>query len=124
MANELDILLMEYNSLRAEVIERVKTAFSHLAFFGAVVAFAFQLPDNQLVDHCIIIGLSVFGAVLLLYIAIINWTWVSRISSHLQHLERRINASAGKPLLTWEGTSATISRWVLLPPKPYPPSDA
>lgn len=124
MITDLEVLLKEYETLRAEVIERIKTAFSHLAFFGALAAFAFQLPEKAGVDPRITIGLAVFGTLFLLYISVINWIWVGRIASHLQYLECRINAVAGKPLLTWERKSEAISRWVLLPPKPYPRNDA
>lgn len=120
MPSEIELLLKEYDSLRIEVIERVKTAFSHLAFFGAVIAFAFQTPDKISINQQTAFWLAVVGSALLLYISIINWCWVSRIASHLQLLECRINKLAGKKILTWEGTVEKISRWVLLPPKKYP----
>lgn len=120
MASDLDILLKEYDSLRAEVVERVRTAFSHLAFFGAVAAFAFQLPASSPLNQNLVLGLSAFGTLFLLYISVINWIWVNRIASHLRHLESKINSISKKKLLTWESKSYAISRWVLLPPKPYP----
>lgn len=123
MITDLEVLLKEYETLRAEVIERIRTAFSHLAFFGALAAFAFQLPEKAGIDSRLTIGLALFGTLFLLYISVINWVWVGRIASHLQYLESRINAAAGKRLLTWEGKSEAISRWVLLPPEPYPTSD-
>lgn len=120
MPTDTEILMKEYDSLRSEVIERVKTAFSHLAFFGAVVAFAFQSPSGSSVNPALLFWLALFGALFLLYISFINWCWVGRIASHLQVLETKINCISGKKLLSWEGKVEKMSRWVLLPPKEYP----
>ena len=120
MLTDTEILMIEYESLRSEVIERVKTAFSHLAFFGAVVAFAFQSSSGSSVSPALLFWLALFGALFLLYISFINWCWVSRIANHLQVLEARINCANGKKLLSWEGKVERMSRWVLLPPKEYP----
>jgi hypothetical protein len=123
----IEILLKEYDSLRAEVLERIKIAFSHLGYFGAVVAFAFPATDKLCeYERILAQGLAVFGAFLLAYISVINWFWVSRLASHLKQLEEKINnesiSQGGSALLTWEGIVRKISRWVLLPPKQYPPS--
>ena len=120
MMSDVEILMKEYDSLRSEVIERVKTAFSHLAFFGAIVAFAFQSPTGSSVNPKLLFWLAIFGALFVLYISVINWFWVGRIASHLQVLETKINHINGKPMLSWEGKVEKMSRWVLLPPRKYP----
>ena len=117
---DIEILMKEYESLRGEVVERVKTAFSHLAYFGAVVAFAFQPSASASVSPKILFSLALFGAIFLLYISVINWYWVGRIASHLRSLEVKINTAHGRPVLSWEGKVEKMSRWVLLPPKKYP----
>lgn len=119
MTTEADTLLEEYKTLRAEVIERVKTAFSHLAYFGAVVAFAFKSPEGSLVSPTAVFWLAFSGAAILLYISVINWFWVGRIASHLQVIEEKLEALTGKKTLTWERKAETLSRWVLLPPRKY-----
>lgn len=120
MPTESEVLLKEYDTLRTEVIERVKTAFSHLAFFGAVIAFAFQPSEKGSISPCIAFWLAVCGAIILLYISVINWIWVGRIATHLQILEKKINNATGKSTLTWEAMAKKMSRWVLLPPRKYP----
>jgi hypothetical protein len=120
MASDTDILLKEYETLRAEVIERLKTAFSHLGYFGAVAVFAFPASDKVSEPwRTVAFILAMLGAVLLLYISVINWLWVGRIATHLRELEEDINHAAGKSLLSWEHTVKEISRWVLLPPRQY-----
>jgi hypothetical protein len=117
---DVEILMKEYDSLRSEVIERVKTAFSHLAYLGAVVAFAFQPVPNSAVSPKLLFSFALVGSAILLYISIINWYWVGRIANHLQLLEVKINKAHGKPVLSWEGKVKRMSRWVLLPPREYP----
>ena len=120
MTSEADILLDEYKTLRAEVIERVKTAFSHLAYFGAVVAFAFKGTEGSLVSQSTVFWLAFSGAAILLYISVINWFWVGRIANHLQVIEGRLESLNGQKTLTWERKAEKMSRWVLLPPRKYP----
>ena len=120
MTSEADILLDEYKTLRAEVIERVKTAFSHLAYFGAVVAFAFKGTEGSLVSQSTVFWLAFSGAAILLYISVINWFWVGRIANHLQVIEGRLESLTGQKTLTWERKAEKMSRWVLLPPRKYP----
>jgi hypothetical protein len=119
MATETDILLKEYETLRSEVIERLKTAFAHFGYFGAVVALAFPASEKVATSSHTPAILAGIGAAILVYISIINWLWVSRLASHLRKLEGDINQAIGKPVLSWEGKAQLISRWVLLPPKPY-----
>ena len=124
MDNECEILVKEYESLRTEVIERIKTAFAHLAYFGAVIAFGFKSPEGNGVSQETLQWLAFFGATILLYISIINWFWVGRIADHLQVVENKINTICRKPILTWEQKVKKMSRWVLLPPRCYPRDDA
>ena len=124
MTSETDILLEEYKSLRTEVVDRVKTAFSHLAYFGAVIAFAFKVPEGNQISPIAVFWLAFAGAAILLYISVINWFWVGRIASHLQAIEKQLEALTGKKTLTWEQKSEKMSRWVLLPPRKYPKDDA
>lgn len=116
--NDNEVLLKEYESLRSEVIERIKTAFAHLGYFGAVIAFAFPASDKLQANPNVALWLAIFGSAILAYISIINWLWVDRIADHLRLLEKQILGDNHKPLLTWEGKVALLSRWVLLPPRP------
>lgn len=115
----VEIMIKEYESLRKEVVDRITIAFSHLGYFGAVVAFAFPASKNVSGDEGFAQVLAVAGAVILLYISILNWIWVSRLADHLRVLEKEINRHAGTSLLSWEGVVKTITRWVLLPPKKH-----
>src|SRR5437868_15253961 len=109
MPSEIEILLKEYDTLRTEVIERVKIAFSHLAFFGAVIAFAFQASEKAFISPVAVAGFAAAGAAILLYISIIIWCWVGRISSHLQGLDKKISDLTGKPILTWKSQVKNMS---------------
>jgi hypothetical protein len=118
----VEIMIKEYESLRTEVLDRIKIAFSHLGYFGAVVAFAFPASEDLSGDERLIARvLAGAGATILVYISIINWFWVSRLADHLRFLEKEINshAKANTSLLSWEGVVKMITRWVLLPPKKY-----
>lgn len=118
----IEIFVKEYELLKSEVLERIKIAFSHLGYFGAVVAFAFPAADKIVTgQQKFAIYLAAAGALILLYISIINWCWVGRLAKHLQWLEDEVNSrSAGKEkILLWEKIANEISRWVLLPPRPY-----
>jgi hypothetical protein len=109
----VEIMIKEYESLRKEVLGRIKIAFSHLGYFGAVVAFGFPASkdvsgDEQLLAQVLVVA----GAVILVYISILNWFWISRLADHLRFLEKEINrhAAADTPLLSWEGVVKTITR--------------
>jgi hypothetical protein len=118
----VEIMIKEYESLRTEVLDRIKIAFSHMGYFGAVVAFAFPASEHLSVDERLIAQiLAGAGAAILIYISIINWFLVGRLADHLCLLEKEINshAKANTSLLSWEGVVKTITRWVLLPPKKY-----
>ncbi|BDT68216.1 hypothetical protein os1_23980 [Comamonadaceae bacterium OS-1] len=119
----LDILLKEYETLRTEVLERIKIAFSHLGYFGAVMAFAFPASEGFFSKHPgTALVLASLGAVLLLWISVLNWSWVGRIASHLQELELKINAQAGaQDLLTWEHIASRITTGPHWFPKRYVP---
>lgn len=115
---KINILLKEYDTLRSEVLERIKIAFSHLAYFGAVVAFA--LPASKDIpcwQRLVAIALAAIGGVILLYTSFLNWSWVGKLAQHLQGLEVKINelADAGE-LLTWERHAEEKSRGPHRPP--------
>lgn len=119
----VEILLKEYDSLRTEVLERIKIAFSHMGYAGAIVAFAYPIADKTK-DVCLVIGLAIVGFLSLAYFAALNWIWVGRIATHLRSLEERINrelvTEKDEPLLAWEKIVSKISCFPLCPPKKYP----
>ena len=49
-AGALEVMLKEHASLRDEIKERLKTAFTHFAYAGAIAAFA--LPAADKVSEC------------------------------------------------------------------------
>ena len=47
----IDILFKEYDSLRAEVIDRMKLTFSHLGYLGAIAVFAIPVSKSGAVTY-------------------------------------------------------------------------
>ena len=97
---QLQILLEEYNTLRAELIQRTSWQMQMATVTGSAIV----------VTSGFVISGNVIGGVLLLCLAAIALTFgvfaihrdTRMIAKHMQDLEEKINDLAGKRLLTWE----------------------
>jgi hypothetical protein len=105
---KIQILLKEYDALRAEIISRTSNRFSSLGILAAVVAFSAS-QQNVLLAWIVggAVGLLLFGVWLRLgYL-------IGRCSAQIANVEEQINALAGDDLLTWE--SRAVLQWVWYP---------
>lgn len=97
--DKVNILLKEYDTLRAEILQRIGHRFAFLSLFGAVGGYTFfvakDLSQYQTVV-LIISALSLFGVWLQL------GNLIARCSIRIADIEKTINSKAGEPLLKWE----------------------
>lgn len=130
-AGSLDVMLKEHALLRDEIKERLKTAFSHVAYAGAIAAFAIPAADK--VSGCVPKGVPLTAAALgfvgLLWVALLNMRWVQHGGAYLASIEKRVNEHFDEQVLGWEhyADSVRAKMWLLIPsapPKLNPPASA
>ncbi|TAJ91185.1 MAG: hypothetical protein EPO31_16035 [Gammaproteobacteria bacterium] len=118
----LTVLLKEYDTLRDEVKERLKTAFSHVAYAGGIVAFALPAADKIAgwAPKPLPIIVALVGAATLCWVAFLNMRWVQHCGAQIQLIEDRVNSHFGCELLHWEHYAATVQAklFFLIPKKP------
>lgn len=92
-------MLKEYDTLRAEIIQRLGQRVAFLGFAGALGVFAF-FRDKLLTPYQIFV-ISV--AVIFLYIV---WhhlgNVIARCAKRIAEIEIKINTMAGEDLMKWE----------------------
>ncbi len=104
----IDILLKEYETLRTEILDRVKARFTAMGLFGAVVGYVLvnlsQSGPTQAIPPWVFwtFGGIGFAAVLAVWFRYGQNIW--RCSIRLGDIEERINLLAEEnDLLVWEG---------------------
>jgi hypothetical protein len=118
----LDAMLKEHALVRAEITERLKTAFSHVAYAGAFVAFAIPAADK--IPSVLVRPVSLFAAVIglgaLLWVAALNMRWVQHLGAYLVLVEQRVNRHFGCKVLGWENyaDAARAASWLMIPSAP------
>ena len=131
----LAVILKEYDTLRDEVKERLKIAFSHVAYVGAIVAFSVPAADkigNWLVPAKPLWGMAEIGllavicVIPLVWVAVLNMRWVQHCGVHMQSIENRVNEHFGCKILGWERYSESVKAkmFLYLPKKPEQCSDS
>jgi hypothetical protein len=116
----VEVLLKEYDTLRAEISMRISTAFSHMAYIGAIVVFAIPFSDkaNSRVPYAVSGVLAIVAVVLLGLIAAVNWRWIDHCAYRIRSIEDLINQHFGRPILYWQYYAESVKpRFVLLPPR-------
>lgn len=118
---QLDIKLKEYDHLKTEIQNRLRTAFSHVAFAGAIIAFAIPGADRAPYQGWALL-LAIVGAVALFAVATLNMYWVQHLGNYLKDFEDDLNKSFSPPInvLGWEtyASSVQASKWFFLPISP------
>lgn len=104
--HRLTALFKEYDTLREEILLRVRTRFELLGFLA--VAAGFLLSDaGGGTRVALAAGAAIVGAAV--------WLWlrlaIARCAYHLATTERRINEMLGEEVLTWERAQSTRSWW-------------
>jgi len=111
--------MKEYATLRDEIQERLKTAFSHVAYAGAIAAFAFPAADK--VSDWVPKAVPLLGAFIgfagLCWVAALNMRWVQHVGKYIEQIEDRVLEHFGEPVLAWEHYSKKVSAksWILVP---------
>lgn len=101
--DHIDILLKEYETLRAEILNRINHRWQMLSVIGAILAF---ISTQRGTAFWLGWAIATFLGLLLL----ISARYIARLAEHISGIERRINALAGVEHLTWEtiGTNRAI----------------
>lgn len=117
----LTVLIKEYDTLRDEVRERLKTAFSHVAYAGAIAAFAIPVATKAESGTGITpIIFALFGAAALCWVALLNMRWVQHCGAQIMSIEDRVNSHFGCEVLRWEHYATTVQAklFFLIPKTP------
>lgn len=118
----LKTLLQEYANLRDEIKERLKTAFSHVAYAGAIAAFAIPAADKVSNWHPSFfpLALACVGLLGLIWVAFLNMRWVQHCGEYIRRIEERVNLHYGEKVLGWEGYASEVqaSLWFFIPKGP------
>lgn len=117
----LDILMKEYEHLKDEIKERLKVAFSHVAYAGAIAAFAIPAAEKVAgwIPYLLLLVIAGAGLFGLGWVAFLNMRWVQHCGQYLRKIEEKINAHFGTEVLGWEGYSSELqaSMRFYLPPR-------
>ena len=100
----IPILLAEYNTLRAEMMQRYTGFVSFITISiasGVTIVGVVSLQQNpRATQHAVILGVCLFMFLIIVGF-VINRDFF-RLAAHLRRLENKINMKAGERLLTWE----------------------
>ena len=95
---EIEVILHEYDSLRAEIVSRTDSRFQLIGFLGLAATLLG------------ITGLSASARVILIVAALIVfigiWVYfglyIKRCAERLREIEDEVNGKLGRPVLVWE----------------------
>lgn len=125
--SKIEVLLKEYETLRGEILSRIRSRFAVIGYLGAVVAFVlFQTKGVSWPDP--VWPLSLFGAsgaavwptvILVAAVAILLAIWwqfgslINKCALRVAQIEQKINSLAGEELLLWESQDERrpLFRW-------------
>jgi hypothetical protein len=99
---QIQILLHEYDTLRNEIIGRTRDGFTLFSITGAMVVGALTLLYGKAPAWPAVATIAGLGAVAFSLAWAETVKGIEAISAWLCHLEARVNALAGEPLLSWE----------------------
>ncbi|WP_018410615.1 hypothetical protein [Methyloversatilis thermotolerans] len=121
----LDVLLKEHAYTRDEIKERLKIAFSHVAYAGAIAAFAFPAADKikDWVNPWLSLPFAFVAFAALAWVAFLNMRWVQHLGVYSAAIERRVNEHFGEFTMGWEhyAECARMPHWWKVPPRPEVP---
>jgi hypothetical protein len=95
----IEVLLKEYETLRAEILQRIQARFQLIALAGALCGFLTAEADlpNASKWAALVAGLMWLGCV---------WFWFDRIlcelARHMYKIEEAMNQRIRAELMTWE----------------------
>ena len=97
--DKIHILLKEYDTLRAEILQRIGHRFAFLGLSGAVGAYVFFTAQSLSSYQTVVLIITIF---------ILFGVWwqlgnlIARCSNRIAEIEGLINSIAEETLLRWE----------------------
>jgi hypothetical protein len=95
--DQINILLKEYDTLRAEILGRMNHRWQMLGLIGAIVTFA-SAQSGAIAGRAIagVMAVGLFG------LWLNSGRYVARLARRVSDIEKRVNGLAGENLLEWE----------------------
>ncbi len=97
--DKVQILLKEYETLRAEILQRIGHRFAFLGLTGAVGAYAFFTVDKLTNVQAVVLAMGAIAAFLNQFQ---QGNLIARCSKRIAEIEEAVNSLAGEKLLVWE----------------------
>ncbi|MDQ3563210.1 MAG: hypothetical protein M3436_03395 [Pseudomonadota bacterium] len=97
--DKVQILLKEYDTLRAEILQRIAHRFASLGLIGAMGAYAFFIEEQLIKDQIIVLTISV------IVVGVNRFqqgNLIRRCSNRIAEIEVAVNSLAEGKLLVWE----------------------
>jgi uncharacterized membrane protein len=94
---KLQVLLAEYNTLRAEILTRTSNGFQVTSIGASLVAILLQWPLGLRFWLGLGLGLTLCGCCLWIILSA-----TAKLEARLRTLEQAINDHVGEELMTWE----------------------
>jgi tetrahydromethanopterin S-methyltransferase subunit G len=116
---KVQIILHEYNTLRAEVLSRYVAQFQAGGVASIVLLGVFSLFANQGFSYWYV-GIGVLDGLLLG--AVLFWIDIdiAKAAGRLREIETQVNTVAGETLLRWEnkyGLGGIVGKYFVSPPQ-------
>jgi hypothetical protein len=103
----IDILLREYDTLRMEILARVRTRFELLGFLAIIATIAATQDASR--SFRVLVGVAGIA------IALTVWGWfasgIKRCAKRIFTIEAKVNELMGAELLAWETSQPRGSWW-------------
>jgi hypothetical protein len=95
--DQINILLKEYDTLRAEILGRMNHRWQMLGLIGAIVAFI-SAQSGAIAGRAIagVMAVGLFG------LWLNSGRYVARLARRVSEIEKHVNGLAGENLLVWE----------------------
>src|ERR1700693_1602605 len=96
-SQEIDVILHEYDSLRAEIISRANSRFQLIGYLGiAATLLGTSIGDWE---RWILIGVSLAG---FMGVWVVFGLYIKKCANRLREIEHYIKGKVGPGLLVWE----------------------
>jgi ABC-type multidrug transport system fused ATPase/permease subunit len=106
-SNAIDVVLHEYDSLRAEIQDRMVARFQLIGYLG-IAATLLGTTDISKLSRVLLITFAVIGF-------IIVWFsfgfYIRRLARRLREIEKEVNEKLGEEVLVWESKKVPRGRF-------------
>jgi hypothetical protein len=104
IVTKINILLKEYDTLRAEMLQRVNARFAIVGLLGALLVLLISKWEWQPAGWSLNVRwlVGVLGASILVGVFWRFGTLIRKLAAQVSQVEQRVNQLAQEDLLTWE----------------------